>query len=366
MRWGQGLYRKQTEDWRLGVRTVLLANGKNIDSLILDEQAVPIPSRGEVRVRMKAHTLNHIDLWVLSGSPAYSVTLPHVMGSEGVGVVDFIGEGVGPDFSLKVGDSVALSPGQGCLVCELCRSGSESLCPSYRVLGGHLPGVFSEYVSLPATRLLPVPPSVSPLLASAVTLAGATAHQGLVIRGGAQAGERWLVVGASGGVGHLACLLGLALKLEVYGTYGPEKKKTVLARSMDIPLVSHESQDWPETVMRLSGKPFDGVLDTVGGATIPRILPLLRKGGRAVVVGETTGSPTQFPTRELFGRQLSLHGVYLAHRSDILAMLNWVSHGDIRPIVTDVGPLTSIAPLQNAYRRMSERDFVGKLGFVWQ
>ncbi|EQD25170.1 MAG: Alcohol dehydrogenase GroES protein [Leptospirillum sp. Group IV 'UBA BS'] len=348
------------------MRSVLLSNGKNIESLILDERPVPLPSEGEIRVRMRAHTLNHIDLWVLSGSPAYSVSLPHVMGSEGVGVVDALGENISPEFSMKVGDAVALSPGQGCLMCELCRSGSESLCPSYRVLGGHLPGVFSEYVCLPATRLLPVPPSLSPLSASAVTLAGATAHQGLVVRGGARAGERWLVVGASGGVGHLACLLAMLLKLDVFGTYGPEKKREILSRFMDIPLVSHEAPDWPEKILKLSGRPFDGVLDTVGGATIPRILPLLRKGGRAVVVGETTGSPTQFPTRELFGRQLSLHGVYLAHRSDILAMLDWVAKGDLSPIVSDVGPLASISPLQKAYRRMSERDFVGKLGFGWQ
>ena len=348
------------------MRSVLLSGGKNFESLILHDHPVPVPSRGEVRVRMLAHTLNHIDLWVLSGSPAYSVSLPHAMGSEGVGVVDAIGEGVGPEFSLGVGDSVALSPGQGCLVCELCRSGLESLCPSYRVLGGHLPGVFSEYVCLSASRLLPVPPSVDPLQASAVTLAGATAHQGLVVRGGARPGERWLVVGASGGVGHLACLLASVLRLDIFGTYGPEKKKEILTRSMNIPLVSHDAPGWPEQVLKLSGKLFDGVLDTVGGATIPKILPLLRKGGRAVIVGETTGSPTQFPTRDLFGRQLSLHGVYLAHRSDILAMLEWVARGNIRPIVNDVGPLSSILPLQGAYRRMSERDFVGKLGFTWQ
>ncbi len=348
------------------MRTVYLSGGKNVESLVLYDQPVPVPSRGEVRVRMLAHTLNHIDLWVLSGSPAYSVSLPHVMGSEGVGVVDALGEGIAPEFSLEVGASVALSPGQGCLVCELCRSGLESLCPSYRVLGGHIQGVFSEYVCLPASRLLPVPPSIDPLQASAVTLAGATAHQGLVVRGGARPGERWLVVGASGGVGHLACLLASVLRLEVYGTYGPEKKKEILARFMNIPLVSHDAAEWPEQLLKLSGKPFDGVLDTVGGATIPKILPLLRKGGRAVIVGETTGAPTQFLTRELFGRQLSLHGVYLAHRSDILAMLGWVAGGNIRPIVDDVGPLTSIAPLQRAYKRMLERDFVGKLGFTWQ
>jgi NADPH:quinone reductase-like Zn-dependent oxidoreductase len=150
------------------------------------------------------------------------------------------------------------------------------------------------------------------------------------------------------------------------GTYGPEKKRSILEGAMDIPFISHASPDWPERALILSGKPFDGVLDTVGGATLPRILPLLRKGGRAVVIGETTGALTQFPTREIFGRQLSLHGVYLAHRSDILAMLDWVSRGSIRPIVTDVGKLDSIEPLKTTYRKMMARDFVGKLGFTWK
>lgn len=348
------------------MKAVMMKDRRSVGNLVLEDLPLPDPGRGEVRIRMKAHSLNHIDLWVLSGSPAYAVNLPHLMGSEGVGVIDRLGEEMDPAFSLCPGDTVALSPGQGCLVCELCRSGSESLCPSYRVLGGHIPGVFSEYVCLPASRLLPVPESVDPLLASSVTLAGATAHQGLIVRGEAKAGERWLVVGASGGVGHLACLLGKVHRLEMMGTYGPERKRAILEKSLEIPLISHEEPDWPDRIKSFIGKPFDGVLDTVGGATLPRILPLLRKGGRAVVVGETTGTLTQFPTREIFGRQLSLHGVYLAHRSDIVAMLDWVSKGSLRPILTNVGKLESIEILQHTYQKMMARDFVGKLGFTWE
>ncbi len=347
------------------MNAVILKDRRSISDLVLESRDLPEPSRGEVRIRMKAHTLNHIDLWVLSGSPAYSVPLPHLMGSEGVGEIDELGEGIDPGIVLRKGDTVAISPGQGCLVCELCRSGSESLCSSYRVLGGHIAGVFSEYVCLSASRLIPVPKTVDPLFASSVTLAGATAHQGLIVRGAAKAGERWLVVGASGGVGHLACLLGAVHRLEMVGTYGPEKKRSVLENAMEIPFLSHESPDWPDKAKSLFDKPFDGVLDTVGGATLPRILPILRKGGRAVVVGETTGTLIQFPTREIFGRQLSLHGVYLAHRSDIVAMLDWVSKGSIRPIVSSVGPLESIEPLKRTYQKMQNRDFVGKLGFTW-
>lgn len=347
------------------MKAVVLTGEKGVGGIILDERPVPDPGHGEVRLRMLAHTLNHIDLWVLSGSPAYTVACPHLMGSEGVGIVDSLGEGVDSALGLKPGMTVAVSPGQGCLVCELCRSGSESLCPSYRVLGGHLPGIFAEYVCLSASRLISVPAGIDPLSASAVTLAGATAHQALVVRGGAKPGERWLVVGASGGVGHLACLAGKAMKIEVVGTYGPEKKRELLETGLGIPLVTHEAPDWPDRVRSLSDQLFDGVLDTVGGATIPRVLPLLRKGGRAVVVGETTGAQTQFPTRELFGRQLSLHGVYLAHRMDIVAMLGWLARGDLRPIVSSVGSLETISPLREAYRRMIDRDFVGKIGFVW-
>ncbi len=347
------------------MKAVVLTGEKGIGGIVLEERPEPVPGPGEVRVRMLAHTLNHIDLWVLSGSPAYSVPCPHVMGSEGVGVIESLGVGVDPLLGLSVGQTVAVSPGQGCLVCELCRSGAESLCSSYRVLGGHLPGIFSETVCLPASRFIPVPKGVDPLSASSVTLAGATAHQALVVRGGAKPGERWLVVGASGGVGHLACLLGKALKIELVGTYGPEKKREILTSHLKIPLVSHEAVDWTDRVKEISAGPFDGVLDTVGGATIPRILPLLRKGGRAVVVGETTGAQTQFPTRELFGRQLSLHGVYLAHRMDIVAMLGWLSRSEFNPLVTSVGTLESVSPLREAYQKMIDRDFVGKIGFVW-
>lgn len=347
------------------MRTVVLTGEKGVGGIVLEDRPPPVPGPGEVRVRMLAHTLNHIDLWVLSGSPAYRVPCPHVMGSEGVGTIESLGEEVDPLLGLMEGQEVAVSPGQGCLVCELCRSGAESLCSSYRVLGGHLPGIFSEVVCLPASRLIPVPKGIPPLSASAVTLAGATAHQALVVRGGAKPGERWLVVGASGGVGHLACLLGKALNIDLVGTYGPERKRGILTDRLNIPLVSHETPDWTESLKKLTGAPFDGVLDTVGGATIPRILPLLRKGGRAVVVGETTGAQTQFPTRELFGRQLSLHGVYLSHRMDIVAMLGWLSRNEFTPIVTSVGPLESVLPLREAYQKMLERDFVGKIGFVW-
>ena len=347
------------------MKTLVLTGEKGVGGIVLEERPAPIPGPGEVRIRMRAHTLNHIDIWVLSGSPAYSVPCPHIMGSEGVGTVESLGVGVDPLLGLSPGQTVAISPGQGCLVCELCRSGSESLCSYYRVLGGHLPGIFSEIVCLPASRLIPVPDGVDALSASAVTLAGATAHQALVARGLAKPGEKWLVVGASGGVGHLACLLGKTLKIEMVGTYGPERKREPLSRGLGIPLVSHEAADWTDRLRESSGQSFDGVLDTVGGATVPRVLPLLRKGGRAVVVGETTGAQTQFPTRELFGRQLSLHGVYLAHRMDIVAMLGWLSRGAFLPIVSSVGSLETVDPLREAYQRMIDRDFVGKIGFVW-
>nr|MDA8111622.1 alcohol dehydrogenase catalytic domain-containing protein [Nitrospiraceae bacterium] len=225
------------------MKSVVLTGEKGVEGIVLEERPAPTPGPGEVRIRMRAHTLNHIDIWVLSGSPAYSVPCPHIMGSEGVGTVESLGVGVDPLLGLSPGQTVAISPGQGCLVCELCRSGSESLCPSYRVLGGHLPGIFSEVVCLPASRLIPVPDGVDALSASAVTLAGATAHQALVVRGLAKPGEKWLVVGASGGVGHLACLLGKALKIEMVGTYGPERKREPLSRGLGIPLVSHEAAD---------------------------------------------------------------------------------------------------------------------------
>ena len=118
----------------------------------------PQPDPGEVLVRVKACALNHLDIWIRQGIPAFRVPLPHIGGCDVAGVVERVG---GEDTSLKPGDRVFVAPGLSCWRCEFCLGGQDNLCTSYRILGAQVDGGLAEFVKVPALNVIPIPGSLS-------------------------------------------------------------------------------------------------------------------------------------------------------------------------------------------------------------
>ena len=143
---------------------------------------IPMPelrAPDDVRVRVRAAALNHLDLWVVQGVPGVRITPAWILGSDCSGVVDAVGPGV---TSVSIGDRVVVNPGVSDRTCEYCRTGDNPLCLEYRILGEHRPGALADFVVVPAANVLSIPASVSYSTAAAFPLATLTAWRMVVSR----------------------------------------------------------------------------------------------------------------------------------------------------------------------------------------
>ena len=178
-----------------------------LEQLVVDEMPVPAPGPGEVRVRLRAAALNHLDLFVLGGIPGIDMPLPHVMGADGAGVVDALGEGVD---GWAVGDEVVLNPGRWCQECEFCTAGEQSMCVDYGLLGEHVDGTFAEAIVVPARNLHCRPADLSWQQAAAFPLVTLTAWRMLVTRAAVGPGQTVLIHGIGGGVSQVAAQIAVS------------------------------------------------------------------------------------------------------------------------------------------------------------
>src|SRR5437773_8078919 len=181
----------------------------------------PKPNPGEVLVRVKACALNHLDIWIRQGIPAFSVPLPHIGGCDVAGVVERVGgEGAG----LQPGDRVFVAPGLSCWRCEFCLGGQDNLCVSYRILGAQGDGGLAEFVKVPALNVLPIPGALSFEQAAAFPLTGVTAWHMLFGLARLQPAEDVLVLAAGSGVGSMAVQMARAAGARVFTTAGSDEK----------------------------------------------------------------------------------------------------------------------------------------------
>ncbi len=183
--------------------------------------ADPVPKPGQVRVRLKAAALNHLDLFLRSGEREKNIPLPHIPGCDGAGIVDEIGGGV---TSFIPGDRVYISPGMSCGTCDACTNNRETFCPSYHVLGTRENGTYAEYVCVPEGNLGFLTEKLSFNEGAAVPLVFLTAWHMLVNRAEVRAGETVLVHGAGSGVGSAAIQIAKLHGARVITTAGTDEK----------------------------------------------------------------------------------------------------------------------------------------------
>ena len=173
----------------------------------------------DVRVRMRAAALNHLDLFVVGGLPGVTIAAPWVLGADGTGVVDEIGDDV---HHVAVGDTVVINPGISDRTCEYCRAGEQSLCIRFGILGEHHPGTMAEYVIIPAMNVRVIPATIPADIAAAFSLATLTAWRMVVTRAQVRAGEQILIWGIGGGVAIAALQICKQLGAYVFVTSGSD------------------------------------------------------------------------------------------------------------------------------------------------
>jgi len=316
----------------------------------------PVMGVGEVLVRVRACALNHLDLWLRRGIPSLKIPLPHIPGSDIAGEVALAGDGV---TNVKVGDRVMLQPGISCGACEKCLAGDDNLCKSYRIFGEMVDGGCAEYVKAPAVNCVPIPEGVSFEAAAAFPLVSLTAWHMLIARAKLQPAETVLVLAAGSGVGSAAIQIAKASGARVIATAGSDAK---LARARELgadEVINHSTQKIATEVKRLAGRRgVDVVFEHVGEATWNESIRSLVPGGRLVTCGATTGYNGAIDIRYLFTRQISLLGSFMGSKADLLAAVEFLKRGLLKPVIDIVLPLEKCA---ETHRRLENSEQFGKI-----
>ena len=321
-----------------------------------EEAIEPSLSAGQVCVRVKACALNHLDIWIRQGIPAFAVPLPHIGGCDVAGIVERVGtEGGGS----VPGDRIFIAPGLSCWRCEFCLSGRDNLCLSYRILGAQVDGGMAEFVTVPAINVIPIPGNLSFEQAAAFPLTAVTAWHMLFGLAKLQPAEDVLVLGAGSGVGSMAVQMAHAAGARVFTTVGSEDK---IARATALgadAVINHTHENIADRVKSLTaGRGVDVVIEHIGPVTWEQSVRSLAKGGRLITCGATTGPTVTLDLRYLYMRQTTIMGSMMGTRAELLEAAKWMGAGGIQAVIDSVMPLKEARAAQE---RMNDRKLFGKI-----
>lgn len=336
--------------------TVSAHGGLEQLQVVADLPVPPLGASTDVRVRIHAVALNHLDLFVLRGLPGMTVGPRWIVCADGAGTVDEVG---GDVHGLARGDRVFINPGISDRTCEFCRAGEQSLCVHFRLLGEHLPGTAAEYVVVPAANLRLVPTGVSWESAAAFPLATLTAWRMVVTRARVQAGETVLIWGIGGGVAIAALQIAKRIGARIWAISSSDAK---LARARSLgadETFNHRTTDIVSAIRERTGKRgVNVVIDDVGEATWERSLRVLGRGGRLVTCGATSGPMVQTDVRKLFWHQWTIMGSTMGNDRELDAIVAALAEGAFVPPVDAVYPLERA---REAYERLASGEQFGKI-----
>jgi NADPH:quinone reductase-like Zn-dependent oxidoreductase len=305
-----------------------------------EEAPDPVAGEGEVLVRLRAASLNHLDIWVRSGLP--SVQKPRILGADGAGVVEALGEGVS---GLEPGQRVVINPGieHGDVI---------------HVIGEHTQGTHAELAVVPATNVYPLAVGLSFEEAAAFPLVFETAYRMLVTKARLQEGEWVLVWGIGGGVATASLQIARALGARVVVTSSSDAK---LARAAELGAdvtVNHATGDVVGAVKAATGEGVDVVVEHVGEATWKSSLAAVRAGGRVTVCGATSGPNPPAQLHRIWWKQLTVLGSTMGRRADFEGAYELVKDGRAKAIIDRVFPLSEA---RAAHERLEAGEQFGKV-----
>lgn len=289
----------------------------------------PQPGPGEAIVSLRAAALNHRDLWIQKGQYA-GLKFPIILGSDGAGVVEAVGEGV--DAGLR-GREVIVNPA--------LEWGGHAAAQGtkFRILGLPDDGTFAERLRIPAAQLAPKPAHLDFAHAAALPLAGLTGYRALFSRARLQAGERVLITGVGGGVALFALQFAVAAGATVHVTSGSDEK---IARAVSLGAaggVNYREEGWAKKLKAGAGDGFDVTIDSAGGEGLASLIELAAMGGRIAFFGATLGNPPGLDMRRVFWKQITLCGSTMGSPEEFAAMTRFVEEHHIEPLAEHVFPL---------------------------
>jgi alcohol dehydrogenase len=324
---------------------------------ISEIDAPPAPQPDEVQVRIRAVALNHIDVWSWRGMAFAKRTLPLVLGAEAAGEVVARGADVR---DLNIEDIVALYGARTCGVCPACHDGRDNFCEGPPAMYGfHIDGFLRERLNIPARLAVKAPPGVDAVAAACVPITFGTVEHMLFDNAKLRSGETVLVHAGGSGIGSAAIQLAKAAGAAVITTVGSDSK-AALATSLGADHVINYTQERFERRVRklTGGKGVDVVFEHVGPATWEGSLMALKRGGRLVTCGSTTGVAAKTNLYMLFQQQLRLIGSFGCRMANMRTVMEKLASGLVAPVIDTSLPLDR---LEAGLQRLERRDVFGKI-----
>ncbi|MGN7124121.1 zinc-binding dehydrogenase [Methylorubrum thiocyanatum] len=326
------------------------------DLRLTEVEPPPAPGPGEVQIRVRAVGLNFIDVWGFRGMAFAKRKLPLTVGAEAAGEIAAVGEGVE---GLSVGDPVVPYGALTCGRCRACREGRDNLCEDVSgVMGFHLDGFARERVNLPARLVVKVPGGVDHVQAACAGIAFGTVQHMLFDNARLEPGESILVQAGGSGIGTAAIKMAKAIGCTVYTTVGDDAKGEK-ARALGADhVINYREERFEGEVRRLTKrKGVDVVFEHVGPETWNGSLLCLKRGGRLVTCGSTSGVSVQMNLMQLFQQQYRITGSFGCRIANMRESLDKMAEG-LTPVIDTVLPLTDFA---QGLERLESRKVFGKI-----
>jgi zinc-binding alcohol dehydrogenase/oxidoreductase len=329
------------------MKALYLETADGPESARVADVETPTPKAGEVRVAIKAASMNHRELFITHGQYP-GMTMPTTMGCDGAGIVDMIGEGV---TSASVGDEVVLYPARNW--------GPNRHAPAadFGLLGMPFAGTIAEYVCVPVENLAPKPAFMSFEEAGAMPLTALTSWRALMFKGQLKAGETVLISGVGGGVATFGLAFAVAKGAKVYVT---GESEAVLERAKAMGALGgllFTDPEWRRQVGKLTGG-IDVVMDGAPSPSFPNYVRSINPGARIVIYGSTAGNEIKFNATDIFLKSASIVGTQVGDPQDFKEMLAFAGEHRIKPVIERTFPL---AEAREALLHLRDGHSFGKI-----
>jgi alcohol dehydrogenase len=330
------------------MRALLLRRHGGLENLeVVADYPMPKAAAGHVVIRVRAASFNYHDVFTVRGMPGIKVPLPVIIGLDMAGEIAEVGAGVA---GWKPGDRVLVNP----------------VNRKQGLMGEMLDGGMAEYCAVAADQLIAMPANVSFEDAASLPVAYGTAHRMLITHDTIKAGDRVLVLGASGGVGTGCVLLAKMLGAHVIACASSDEKLKRLKAMGAHEVIDYTTTDWSKWAIEKYGKPqrrsYDGGVDAVinftGGDTWLPSLRCLKRGGKLLVCGATAGYDPKEDLRYVWSFELKIIGSNSFYDDNLSALMTLIAEGRIKPVIDKVLPL---GEAREGLRLIADREVIGKV-----
>jgi len=330
------------------MRALVLRRHGTLDDLeVVNDYPAPKATPGHVVIRVRASSFNYHDVFTVQGMPGIKVPIPVIIGLDMAGEILDVGPGVE---GWKPGDRVLVNP----------------LNKKIGLMGEMLDGGMAEQCLVTADQLLRMPPDVRFEDACALPVAYGTAHRMLITHKTIEAGNRVLILGASGGVGTGCVILAKMLGAEVIACASSDEKLERLKALGADHIINYRNVDWSKWAVQQYGKPqrrtYEGGVDVVinftGGDTWLPSLRCVKRGGKILVCGATAGHDPKEDLRYIWSFELQVIGSNSFYDENLVALMELIQEGKLKPVVDTVLPLEKAA---EGLRLIRDREVIGKV-----